>query len=113
MSSIDLGKDLVAASARPLVLSILAQGEDYGYAILQRVKLLSGGRIGWTEGMLYPVLHRLEGEGLVLARWRVAENGRKRKYYRLSSKGKPALQRERERWEAVHETLALLWGGTS
>ena len=54
-----IDKDLVAASATPLVLAILAEGESYGYAILKRVRELSGGELEWTDGMLYPLLHRL------------------------------------------------------
>jgi PadR family transcriptional regulator, regulatory protein PadR len=54
-----IDKDLVAASATPLVLAILAEGESYGYAILKRVRALSGGEFEWTDGMLYPLLHRL------------------------------------------------------
>ena len=63
----DFGKDLVAASATPLVLAILAEGDSYGYAIIKRVTELSGGHLQWTDGMLYPVLHRLERQGLVEA----------------------------------------------
>lgn len=100
---------LVAASSVPLVLSILSQGESYGYAILQRVRLLSGGRIEWTDGMLYPVLHRLERAQLVDARWGESENGRRRRYYRLSSAGERALAAEREEWQAVDATLRALW----
>src|SRR6185295_11946872 len=55
----DMSKDLVAASATPLVLAILAEGDSYGYAIIKRVAELSGGQLQWTDGMLYPVLHRL------------------------------------------------------
>ena len=55
-----ISKDLVAASATPLILSILNEGESYGYAIIQRVRELSKGEMTWTDGMLYPVLHRLE-----------------------------------------------------
>ena len=65
----DMGKDLVAASATPLVLAILAEGDSYGYAIIKRVTELSGGHLQWTDGMLYPVLHRLERQGLVAAKW--------------------------------------------
>ena len=61
----DMGKDLVAASATPLVLAILAEGDSYGYAIIKRVAELSGGHLQWTDGMLYPVLHRLERQGYV------------------------------------------------
>jgi DNA-binding PadR family transcriptional regulator len=105
-----ISKELVAASSRPMVLSILTHGESYGYAIIQRVREASGGKIEWSEGMLYPVLHRLENEGLVLSRWRTAESGRRRKYYRLSSAGKRSLVDHRKQWLSVHETLAGLWG---
>ncbi len=78
----DLGKDLVAASATPLVLAILGEGESYGYAILKRVSELSGGHLQWTDGMLYPVLHRLERQGLVAAKWGASETGRRRSRWR-------------------------------
>src|SRR5216110_542236 len=94
----DLGKDLVAASSTPLVLAILAEGESYGYAIIKRVGELSGGHLQWTDGMLYPVLHRLERQGLVAAKWRSSESGRRRKYYRLTKEGRAQLEAERKRW---------------
>ncbi|MEM1099030.1 MAG: PadR family transcriptional regulator [Planctomycetota bacterium] len=104
-------KDLVAASARPLVLSILEQGESYGYAILQEVKRRSGGSLEWTDGMLYPVLHKLEKQGQIKSRWDTApDTGRRRKYYRLEKAGHTALQEQRADWLAVHNTLADLWG---
>ena len=102
-------KELVAASAEPLILSLLARGETYGYAIIQEIKKLSGDKIEWTDGMLYPVLHRLEDKGLIQSRWAEAETGRKRKYYSLKVNGKKALQKQREQWLTVHGTLAKLW----
>jgi DNA-binding PadR family transcriptional regulator len=110
MTGMKITKDLVAASAVPLVLSILGEGESYGYAILQRVRELSGGRIEWTDGMLYPVLHRLEGQGLIRSRWGTSEAGRKRKYYALCRAGQAALGEQKEQWLAVHATLSKLWG---
>jgi PadR family transcriptional regulator PadR len=104
-----LGKDLMAASSTPIVLAILAEGDSYGYAIIQRVRELSGGRIEWTDGMLYPVLHRLERLGNVEARWETAETGRKRKYYRITEGGKAQLAAEREQWQAVDATLRGIW----
>src|SRR5437764_336415 len=71
-----IAKDLVAASSRPLILSLLAEGESYGYALIQRVRELSRGEMEWTDGMLYPVLHRLEKERLIESEWRSAESGR-------------------------------------
>jgi PadR family transcriptional regulator PadR len=62
---VNIDKDLVAASATPLVLAILSEGDSYGYAIIKRVGELSGGELQWTDGMVYPLLHRLERNGLV------------------------------------------------
>ncbi|HWQ90614.1 MAG TPA: helix-turn-helix transcriptional regulator [Clostridia bacterium] len=104
-----LTKELVAASTVPLVLSILTEGENYGYAIIQRVRELSGGRIEWTEGMLYPVLHWMQDQGLIASEWKQAETGRKRKYYKLCKQGKVALATEKAQWLTVHETLTKLW----
>ena len=104
-----ISKDLVAASATPLVLSILSQSENYGYAIIKRVRELSGGKMQWTDGMLYPVLHRLERRGLIKSRWRVSETGRRRKYYRLKKKGAKALKNLRSQWTLVYATLKNAW----
>lgn len=101
----DINKDLIAASSTPIVLAILAEGDSYGYAILQRVRELSGGRMEWTDGMLYPVLHRLERLGYIKARWQVAESGRRRKYYNITTQGRAQLDEERKQWQAVDATL--------
>lgn len=106
-------KALVAASTRPLILSILAEsGESYGYDIINRVKELTDGRLEWQDGMLYPVLHRLEQEGLLLARWGRSETGRRRRYYRLKKEGHVALELEKEQWLKVHEALVTLWNAS-
>ena len=108
----EINKDLVAASSTPIVLAILAEGDSYGYAILQRVRELSSGRVTWTDGMLYPVLHRLERLGHVEARWEVA-GGRRRKYYQITSQGRAQLVEERRQWQAVDATLRGLWQALS
>jgi PadR family transcriptional regulator PadR len=101
----DIGKDLVAASATPLVLAILSEGESYGYAIIKRVDELSGGELRWTDGMLYPVLHRLERNGFVEAQWGRSGSGRRRKYYRLTDRGASELASQRRQWKVVNEAL--------
>ena len=108
-----IGKDLVAASAIPLVLAILDEGESYGYAILKRIDELSGGEMEWTDGMLYPVLHRLERLGHIEARWEVAETGRRRKYYAITDQGRARLAEEQRQWEAVDDTLRGIWRALS
>ncbi|HEX7708667.1 MAG TPA: helix-turn-helix transcriptional regulator [Thermoanaerobaculia bacterium] len=105
----NINKDLIAASSTPIVLAILAEGDSYGYAILQRVRELSGGRMEWTDGMLYPVLHRLERLGYVEARWESSETGRRRKYYQLTTTGQDQLAEERRQWQAVDATLRGIW----
>jgi DNA-binding PadR family transcriptional regulator len=105
----EISKDLIAASSTPLVLAIVAEQDSYGYAILQRVKELSGGRIEWTDGMLYPVLHRLERLGHVEARWETSDTGRRRKYYRITPEGRAQLAEQRRQWQAVDATLRGIW----
>ena len=103
-------KDLVAASATPLVLGILVDGETYGYAILKRVNELSGGQLEWTDGMLYPLLHRLERLGYAEATWAVPTGtGRRRKYYRITERGRQALTEQRRQWDVVTAALSDLW----
>lgn len=105
----EISKDLMAASSTPIVLAILAEGDSYGYAILKRVRELSRGRMEWTDGMLYPVLHRLERLGHIEARWEVADTGRDRKYYRITAQGRRQLAEERSQWKAVDATLRGIW----
>src|SRR5947208_15615078 len=101
-------KELVAASAEPLILSLLEQGESYGYAIFQEIRARSEEQLKWTDGMLYPVLHRMEEKGLINSRWVKVENGRKRKYYSLKRDGKRALEKHFEQWKMVNSVLTSL-----
>jgi len=104
-----ISKALVAASTKPMILSILVGGENYGYQIIQKVKELSGGKLEWSDGMLYPVLHRLEKDGFIRSQWKMSSGGRLRKYYLLTEKGREELEKERIQWLSVHEALSKLW----
>ena len=105
-------KDLVAASATPMVLGILAQGESYGYAILKRVTEMSAGQLAWTEGLLYPLLHRLERLGHIESSWHSPPGGRRRKYYRITDQGRAELAQQRRQWAAVVDALENIWLAT-
>lgn len=105
----DIGKDLVAASATPLVLAILAEADTYGYAILRRIGELSGGQLEWTDGMLYPVLHRLERHGHIAGKWGTSESGRRRKYYRITRQGRAELTEQQRQWQTVDGVLRQIW----
>ena len=102
-------KELVAASTEPLILSLLSKGESYGYELIQEVKRLSAEEIKWTDGMLYPVLHRMEDRGWIKSRWVEIENGRKRKYYSIKKDGHQALKKKREQWTALNSVFSGLW----
>ena len=104
-----IDKDLVAASATPLVLAILADGESYGYAILKRVRTVSGGELEWTDGMLYPLLHRLRRLGYVTTEWRTPPEGRRRQYYTLTAAGRAVLADQQRQWIAVSRALDDVW----
>jgi DNA-binding PadR family transcriptional regulator len=109
---VHIDKDLVAASATPLVLAILAEGESYGYAILKRVRALSVGELEWTDGMLYPLLHRLHRLGYVTTESRTSAEGRSRKYYKLTEDGRAALADQQRQWAAVTRALNDVWPGS-
>lgn len=102
-------KALMAASTKPIILTILKSGEDYGYNIIQRVKELSGGTLDWSDGMLYPVLQRLEKENLISSRWIVSDEGRHRKYYRITKAGRETLVTEMAQWRSMIQALDLIW----
>jgi DNA-binding PadR family transcriptional regulator len=104
-----ISKDLVAAAATPLVLSILAKGDNYGYAILKQVSAMSAGRLEWTDGLLYPLLHRLERSGYLESVWGESPEGRRRKYYRITDQGRAELAEQRRQWDAVVDTLRDAW----
>jgi PadR family transcriptional regulator PadR len=109
--SLVLAKELIAASTEPLILSLLSKGDNYGYELIQEVKRLSGNKIEWTDGMLYPVLHRMEDHGWIKSRWVEIENGRKRKYYSIKTDGQHALKEKREQWIVISSVLKGLWKG--
>src|SRR3954466_9305103 len=93
-----VAKDLVAASATPMVLGILAEEQSYGYAIRRRINELSGGDLDWTEGLLYPLLHRLERLGHVESSWQSVTGERRRKYYPVTEQGLAQLAEQRPQW---------------
>lgn len=105
-----ISKNLTAASTKPIILGILKQGRSYGYHIIKKIKELSGGKMNYSDGMLYPVLHRLEKEGLIKSDWTMDGGTRPRKYYSITELGKQELLREKEQWQQVNTVLDVLWG---
>jgi PadR family transcriptional regulator PadR len=104
-----ISRALIAASTKPLLLSILLDGESYGYQIIKKMRTFSGGHLEWSFGMLYPVLHRLEKDGFIVSKWKSSGEGRLRKYYRLTEAGSRELERDKAQWLTVHDVFARLW----
>ena len=92
-----------------LVLKTLSWGPAHGYAIARWIEQLTGEVLQVGEGSLYPALHRLEERGLIEAEWRVSENRRRAKFYRLTARGRAQLRSESDDWgrfvEAVGKVL--------
>ncbi len=103
-------KALTGASAQTIVLSILEQGESYGYQIIKRVNQLSNGEVEWAAGSLYTLMHRMKADGLVDSFWVAPEGERRRRYYRITPKGQKALGKEKRAWLSVHHIFVQLWG---
>jgi PadR family transcriptional regulator PadR len=89
--------ELMRGSLDLMILSVLAEGEKYGYLIQQSLRESSAGRADPKAGTLYPLLPRLENDKLIRSRWE-DETGRKRKWYSLTAKGKKKLQAQAEEW---------------
>ncbi len=105
-----INRELIAASTVPLVLSILSREDSYGYALINEVKGLSASQLAWSDGMLYPVLRRLESQGLISSYWQAAETGRKRRYYKIEKDGTRELISWRDQWMLVGGVLEKFWG---
>jgi PadR family transcriptional regulator PadR len=103
-----ISKTLMAASTRPIILAILSRGEDYGYSIIQKVKDISGGHLQWTDGMLYPVLQRMEMDSLIRSQWKLSDGSRPRRYYTITEKGRNELESELVSWRSVWQALVRL-----
>ena len=99
----------MGAASVSIILSILKQGDTYGYEIMKQLNELSHGRIKWKEGSLYPVLKRLEAENRVKSYWNTTGYGRPRKYYTLLPEGEKALQHEKEDWALMQSIFSSLW----
>jgi len=101
-------KELVGASTGLLILSVLAREASYGYEIIRRINEEAGGVFTWQEGTVYPVLFKLEKEGLLRSQWQQADTGRERKYYYITAKGRDALKTGAREWNAFHAVVMRL-----
>jgi PadR family transcriptional regulator, regulatory protein PadR len=96
-----------------LVLTVLRDGELYGYEIAQRIRERSGGAFAPSEGSLYPALHSLEAAGALAATWREGDKGPRRRYYRITPKGGALLAEHEAEWASFSAGVARAVAGPS
>lgn len=97
--------ELVGSTVEMLVLKLLSERAMYGYEIIQIVNERTEGAFNWKEGTLYPVLHRLEGKGFLITKWQMGESGKKRKYYKLSSRGMAHASAKVAEWQTFTQSV--------
>jgi DNA-binding PadR family transcriptional regulator len=105
-------KELMGASTGLLVLGVLSRAPNYGYEIVRTVNDEARGLLVWQEGTLYPILHKLEKQGLVRAQWQETDSGRQRKYYYITAAGRSALRQDVQQWSAVNVLVLKLAGAS-
>lgn len=114
MPSRFFGSQLLKGTTPLLVLTVIGEGELYGYEIASRIRERSGGAFAPSEGSLYPALHALEADGALEATWRASDRGPRRRYYRLTERGTGMLAESRDQWATfVRGVSAVATGGTS
>ena len=106
-----INKELIKGSTSILILSLLAGGDMYGYQITQELKKRTEDVFEMKEGTLYPMLHGLENEKAVEAYWFDADNGKRRKYYKITNSGRKLLRHKKEEWETYTKTVNSVIGG--
>jgi PadR family transcriptional regulator PadR len=104
----DVKSDLPQGTLDLLILKVIALGPVHGYAIAQRLQLVSRDVVQVPQGSLYPALHRLENRGLLSADWKETETGREAKFYRLTRKGRTQLETEAASWQRLTEAVGLI-----
>jgi len=100
--------DLPQGTLDLLILKVVALGPVHGYAIAQRLQQVSRDVVQVPQGSLYPALHRLENRGLLAADWKDTDTGREAKFYKLTRKGRSALEAETASWRRLSDAIAVI-----
>ena len=106
-------KELLKGTTDMIILKLLAEKDMYGYEIMKKVKQKTDNVFALREGTLYPLLHELESKKLIVSYWEVTESPRKRKYYKITDKGKKSLKSKEIEWENFSNGISRLMGGVA
>lgn len=109
-----VNKELLKGSTTIIILGLLKENSMYGYEMVKEIDEKSKGIFAFKEGTLYPILHSLESEGYLDAYWEVSNEGRKRKYYRITKSGSKHLEEKKQEWESYKNSVdSFIWEGLS
>ena len=104
------GADLLPGTLDLLILKAVSLSPLHGYGVLLRIQQMSRGAFAVEQGALYPALHRLEEQGLLVSEWRQSDNNRRAKFYRLTADGRKRLREEADGWNRLADAMALVLG---
>lgn len=106
-----INKELLKGSTAVMILSMLSRKDMYGYQIMQELKMISNNTFELKEGTLYPLLHTLENNNAIECYWFDTEEGRRRKYYKITDTGKEMLEKKRQEWSVYVRAVNSVIGG--
>ena len=104
-----ISKELLGVSAIPVILSVLQNGDTYGYEIIQRIKDFTDGEVVWLEASVYPLLKKMENKGLIKSYWKMKDKERPRKYYTILAEGRKQMEYNKQEWQRLNGVFKQLW----
>jgi PadR family transcriptional regulator, regulatory protein PadR len=110
---VDKTANLLPGTLDMLILKAVSLRPLHGYAVLLRIRQISGDALQIPQGSLYPALYRLEHQGLIAAEWGQSENNRRAKYYTLTAAGRRRLREETAGWNRLVSVIAVAMKATS
>jgi len=110
MDKVRYGRELLKGSTDSLILSLFGEQPMYGYQLIKEMEKKSSGYFQFKEGTLYPALHRMEKEGLIIGKWQQIPSGQERRYYYLTTKGRKILSEKRAEWREFSAAVNLIMG---
>ena len=103
-----LEREMMRGAGPTAVMQLLSGGEKYGYELVESLSRQTDGVLKLGQSTLYPMLYNLEAKGIVSSKEKAGSNGRQRRYYRLTAKGKKKLERDRQQWSALVQAMGAL-----
>lgn len=110
MNELEIEQEVKRGSAELAILAVLSRSHLHGYEISRQIELQTGGALSFDMASLYPMLYRLERQGLVQGEWQTLANGRRRRCYELTAAGRKRLRPLRKQWQMFFKALDALAG---